>query len=205
MEQFLMTQSLLSAWQYLYDCRSGAEEDAATEFRNTLQRIPREPTAAMQNGTAFENAVYAAASGAPRQPHGKWEQGIQKIAPILRGAPVQVRLKRTLEVDGWNLLCYGILDGLKAGTIYDVKFSNRSLASLEAAGKYLDSPQHPMYFYLCPEAKEFEYLLSDGEDLYIERYRREACRDIAEIIHQFLRSVENMGLMEVYREHWSAK
>ncbi len=205
MERFLITHSLLSSWQYMYDCWSGSEDDAAEEFVNTLKRTPKEQTPAMLNGIAFENEIYNAARGVVREPHEKWEHGIQKIVPIVKGAPFQVRLSRPLEIDGWSLLCYGILDALKAGTIYDVKFSSKSMGSVEAAGKYLDSSQHPMYFYLCPEAREFQYLLSDGEDLYIERYQREESRDVSEIIRQFLQSIESMGLADLYRAHWKSK
>jgi hypothetical protein len=204
MEQYLITQTLLSSWQYLFDCYEGCEEDAAAEFLSTLERAKKEPTEAMQNGIEFENNVYAAAAGMRRNPHPKWETGIQQIAPILKGAPVQVRLQRTLDVDGMSFLCYGILDAMKAGTIYDVKFSNKSLGSIEAAGKYLESAQHPMYFYLCPEAREFKYLLSDGQDLYIEAYDRDGSRDIREIIHSFLVSLKEMGLDDTYRAHWKA-
>lgn len=205
MERVLITQSLLSSWQYMYDCWSGSEDDAAEEFVKALNRIPKEPTPAMQNGIAFENEVYAAASGKVREPHDKWEHGIQKIAPLIKGAPVQIRLQRPMEIDGWNLLCYGVLDALQAGVITDVKFSSKSLGSVEAAGKYMDSAQHPMYFYICPEAYMFRYLLSDGEDLYVEQYRREESRDITEIIRQFLRSVDSMGLSDLYLEKWKAK
>ena len=171
MAQYLITQSLLSAWQYMFDCPEGYEEEARKAFENTLRRVPQEPTAAMRNGIAFENAVYAAAAGLPCSVCTEWDSGVRKVAGLLSGAAIQVKLSRPLVVEGWNLLCYGILDALKAGTIYDVKFSNRSLGSIEAAGRYQESPQHPMYLYLCPEAYEFRYLLSDGSDLYVETYR----------------------------------
>ena len=202
MARYMITQSLLSSWQYLYDCHEGCEEDAAEEFLAALEREQKEPTAAMLNGIEFENRVYAMARGDIRQPHPKWENGIRRIAPILRGAPTQVRLSKTLRLDGWEFLCYGVLDALKAGTIYDVKFSNKSFGSIEAAGRYLDSAQHPMYFYICPEATTFTYLLSDGDDLYIESYQRADTRHISEIITPFLESLETMGLTDVYREKW---
>ena len=176
MERYLITQSLLASWQYMFDCPEGYEEEAREAFERTLCRLPQEPTEAIRNGIDFENAVYAVAAGDQAQDlpilqtHPEWESGVRKIASALLGAPVQVRLSRELEVAGWHLLCYGVLDAVKAGVIYDVKFSNRPLGSIEAAGKYLDSPQHPMYFYLCPEAYAFHYLLSDGDDVYAETY-----------------------------------
>ena len=73
---------------------------------------------------------------------------------------------------GTCLLYTSILDALKAGTIYDVKYLNKSMGSAELAWKYLESAQHPAYFYIVPEAHEFKYLVSDGKDLYIEQYPR---------------------------------
>jgi hypothetical protein len=104
-----------------------------------------------------------------------------------------------------TFLVYGILDALKDGTIYDVKFLNKSLGSTEVYGKYLQSAQHPFYFYLVPEAEEFSYLISDGQDLYIETYRPEICRTAAEIIEEFISSITASGHLDLYKEKWLAK
>jgi len=153
----------------------------------------------MQNGIDFENCVYAEAAGRPRGPHAKWEDGIQAVANQIRGAQTQVKASMEIEAGGEKLLLYGILDALKAGVIYDVKFSK----SYEA-GKYLNSAQHPAYFRLIPEAYEFRYLISDGTCLYTEVYRRVPTRPIEGIIAEFLESLRCMGYMETYREKWAA-
>lgn len=209
MERYLITQSLLSSWAYTFNCAEGCEDDAQNEFFNAINRIPKETTPEMQNGIDFENEVYRAAAGIPRNPHEKWEDGIQKIAAIIRGAPVQVKASREIEVCGMNFLMYGILDALKAGTIYDVKFMNKSMGGGDSgpylAGKYLESAQHPAYFYIVPEAIEFRYLVSDGTDLYIETYPREQTRNIADFIANFIPSIEMMGLLPLYKEKWLVK
>ena len=211
MERYLITQSLLASWQYMFDCPEGYEEEAREAFEWTLCRLPQEPTEAIRNGIDFENAVYAVAAGDQAQDlpilqtHPEWESGVRKIASALLGAPVQVRLSRELEVAGWHLLCYGVLDAVKAGVIYDVKFSNRPLGSIEAAGKYLDSPQHPMYFYLCPEAYAFHYLLSDGDDVYVEAYRRGNRDTVRNVIVEFVTSLKSSGYVQAYMEHWKAQ
>lgn len=158
----------------------------------------------MLNGIEFEDAVYAAAHGVPRQPHEKWENGIQKVAAIIGRAPVQVKAQRELQVGNMTFLVYGILDALAAGVIYDVKFRNKSLGSEDIYGKYLESPQHPAYFFLVPEATEFRYLVSDGDDLYQEVYRREDTPDIKEIIERFIAWLKAVGLFERYKAHWVA-
>ena len=204
MERFLMTQSLLSAWAYTFDCFEGCEDDAQAEFLRTLRREPGETTEAMLNGRTFEDRVYSAAEGKTIRSDAKWRTGALAIADIIRGAQIQVKASREITVDGMKFLVFGILDALKAGVIYDVKFMSKSMNSADIYGKYLESAQHPAYFYLVPEATEFKYLVSDGDDIYIETYRREDTRPISDFIHEFIASIKQQGLMDVYKEHWRA-
>lgn len=205
MDRYLITQSLLSSWGYMFNCYEDGQEAARASFLQTLNREPVEQTDAMRNGIEFEREVYRAAAGIRRKPHSKWENGIQAVATVIKGAPVQVRVQRDIEICGINFLLYGILDAIKAGTIYDVKFVNKGFGSQDLAGKYFDSPQHPAYLYALPEAFRFEYLVSDGNDLYREVYDRTNTRPIGEIISEFIQSVCSMGLLELYTEKWSVK
>lgn len=204
-KRYLITQSLVAAWGYMFDCHESGEEQAKEDFLRTLRREPGEPSEAMLSGRAFEDLVYAEAAGQAREPHPKWERGIRQVAKLIQGAPVQVKASRELYVAGHRFLIYGILDALKAGVIYDVKFSSKSLGSFDAYGKYLESPQHPFYLFMVPEAYEFQYLLSDGSDLYVERYARQDVRPAAEIVAEFISSITDMGLLELYQEKWAAR
>lgn len=201
---YLITQSLVAAWGYTFDCFESCKQDAQAEFMRVLRREPGEQNKAMLNGLAFEKEVYKQAWGVPRQPHPQWEAGIQAVAERIKGAPTQVKVKRELRLDKMTFLVYGILDALKAGTIYDVKFFNDKMKDYHVYGKYLDSPQHPFYLYMVPEAKAFQYLLSDGSDLYIETYWRNQVRPAQEIIEDFIRSIQGMGLLDLYKEKWLA-
>lgn len=205
MARYLMTQSLLSSWAYTFDCFEGCEEDAQADFLRTLRREPGEQTEAMLNGISFETGVYLAAANLPDKPNEKWINGTKAVADIIRGAQVQVKVSREIVVDGMSFLLYGILDALKAGVIYDVKFLNKSMNSADLYGKYLNSAQHPAYFYLVPSATEFQYLVSDGEDVYIERYQRNQTRGIDGIIHDFIDSITKQGLLDLYNEKWLAQ
>ena len=202
---YLITQSLIGSWNYMMSCREECQEDAYNDFLNTLNRIPKEATLEIQNGIDFENEVYKAAAGIPRAAHPKWEPGINAVATFIKGAPVQIKAQRELSLGSMNLLVYGIMDALKAGIIYDVKFSNKGFGSAELAGKYLDSPQHPAYFYIEPEAREFQYLVSDGVDLYTETYTRANSRPFKEIAEEFLASLDAMNLLSIYKEKWAAR
>lgn len=203
-ERYLITQSLISAWAYQFDCFEGSEEDAKASFLRTLRREPSETTEAMQNGIDFETEVYRAAVGAAPTRY-EWRYGVNAVASRLRGAQIQVKASREITVDGMTFVVYGILDALGAGVISDVKFKNKRFGSIELAGSYRESPQHPLYFYIVPEAYRFDYLVSDGEDLYVETYRPNECRSAEEIIRQFIRSIKGDGLLDVYLEHWKAK
>ena len=210
-DRYVLTQSLLSAYAYMFDCYEGGEDDAKVAFEQALLRIKSPPTEAMQNGIDFENIVYALASGNVQQlPCGlieahKWYPGAKAISDRLVGSQFQVRVSRSIVIDGTEYLIYGVLDALKAGVIYDVKFKNKAFRSLELAGSYRESPQHPFYFYIVPEAYEFQYLVSDGEDLYVETYRPNECPTAEDIIRPFLDYLRSNGLMDTYRQNWKAK
>lgn len=224
MERYLMTQSLLSSWLYTFNAPEEYGEEAMNDFLSTLNREPHETNEAMQNGIDFENLVTAILNGAPTavqhdkvwgkdiineklvpvQEH-KWYTGASKVAKILKGARLQVKAMRYTAVSGTPLLLYGILDGLKAGIIYDIKFLNKGMGGAELAGKYLESPQHPMYFEIVPAAYEFQYLVSDGTDLYIETYSRQETPPIDKEIDNFLNWLHVTGFEPIYKEKWLTK
>lgn len=107
---------------------------------------------------------------------------------------------RDMVIDGIPFLLYGRLDVLKAGEIYDIKFSHSY-----RPGKYLDSPQHPMYFACCPEVERFTYLVSNGRDLYREIYTRNETPEIETIVKPFVQYLEFSELDELYAEKWKAR
>jgi len=209
MARYLITQSLLSSWLYIYDCFDGYEDSAMDAFLHTLRREPEElddeQRQRIQNGIEFENEVYSQAAGERRAPHPKWESGICEIADLLKGAQFQVKVYREIEVAGITFLVYGILDALREAVISDVKFKNKSFGSLDLAGDYLNSPQHPLYFYLVPEARLFRYLVSDGQDVYIEQYEPGDCPSAAELILQFVQFLTANNLLDAYLQNWQAR
>ena len=205
MEPLAINQTLLSAWGYTYDCREGLEEEAQAAFLRTLNREPVAPTDAMQKGLEFERYVYARVAGAYELSPPAWERGIRAVATRLTGTQTQVYARRRIKVDGITFQLSGIMDAIRAGVIYDVKFSTHSFGSADLAGKYLNSPQHPAYFYLLPEANSFEYLVSDGSDLYREVYDRDDARYIGDIISEFIVSLKEQQLWDTYERHWKVR
>lgn len=222
--RYLMTQSLLSAWQWLFKARDAfpfdedkaeaAEEKAEADFLRVLRRERGEPSPAMLAGRDFESLCYAIADGRfclgrnaesgeatfpPTYP------GALQVARVINGGVWQAKLYKGISVGGRDFLLYGILDAVKAGVIYDIKYKTRPLGSVDLPALYADSPQHPMYFALCPEATRFEYLVSDGELLYTEAYERGDTPPIEATIGDFMGYLERANLTGVYERHWAAR
>ena len=192
--KFLLTQSLLSSWQYAL---KGGEWD---DFLSTLRRERKPQSKAMLDGIRFENMVHAVSEGEEIGPEQEWYRPVVEICEIINQGRYQVKASRPLAVDGVEFVCYGILDFLKAGVIYDTKFSRTY-----RVGKYLDSPQHPMYFYLCPEVRRFEYIISDGNYVYREIYLPEDTEPIEKTIRQFMTWLDKTNLVGLYCQNWRSK
>lgn len=207
MSRYEITKSLIESWNYCYSCYESVSGEAYQAFLSTLRREPRETSPEAQNGIDFENDVYALVNGFPKSQDtpGWWERGERLVADELIGAELQVKVRRELSCHGMDFLVVGVLDALRAGVIKDVKFSNKGFSSADLQGKYLDCSQHPAYFYLVPEAYRFDYIVSDGEDIYTETYYRETTRPFPEIVEEFMRSLEDMGLMDTYKQYWKIK
>lgn len=192
--KFLLTQSLLSSWQWLLI--NGKMDD----FIKTLNREGIQKNKAMLDGIKFEGMIQACCEGNYPESNHEWYKPVTEIADIVRGGAYQVKLSKDIEVNGVSFVLYGIFDFLKEGVIYDTKFSKTY-----SVGKYLTSPQHPMYFELCPEAYAFEYLISDGKWVYKEKYVPEQCEPIDRIITPFMDFLDKFNLVEIYCDKWRSK
>lgn len=199
---YLITHSLLSSW--LCAMKDNPYEDMTTErdnyaeFLKSLRREPTETTEAMQNGIDFEDLVTAIIDQDYDESH-KWVEAASKVANIVRGGKLQYKAKKPVEVSGEKFLLYGRLDALKAGEVMDIKFSKSY-----DRGKYITSTQHPTYLELIPEAEKFTYVISNGNDVWTETYRREETPSIFPIIEDFVAYLKSSGLWEVYTQHWAA-
>ncbi len=197
MGKLLVTQSLLSDFAWMF-----RKEEGLADFLRTLRREPKEQTKPMLDGIEFENAVTALAAGKPVDGLHKpaWIAAASEVASECYDGQFQVRLSRDMELDGVTFTCYGVLDCLRAGEIIDIKFSKTY-----DVGKYRDSPQHPMYFYLCPEARAFTYLVCDGEWVYRERYTPDITDHISTHIRDMVRWLKAHDLYDEYAARWAAK
>lgn len=191
--KFHLTQSLLSDFQRVF-----TTEDGYNNFLDSLLRRPKPITEAMADGIAFEGAVNSVLNGEYLPETHKWYKPVMELSEYLAGSQQQVSIKRDIIVDGVCFQLHGILDFLKAGIIYDTKFSKHYYLN-----KYLHSPQHPTYFYLVPEAREFQYLSCDGQFIYKETYRPEDTPPIETTIRQFMTFLNRSHLIETYTSIWN--
>ena len=218
MSSYLMTHSLLASWLYIMKDNpyedATSPRDAYQEFLQTLRREPIPPTEAMAKGIEFEDLCYEIATGkfqptvkvhAPKSEplahkiYPRFYDAACQVADIIRGGQIQYKAKKLVEVNGMEFVLYGRLDTLKAGTIYDIKFSGSY-----DKGKYVDSTQHPTYMELLPEADQFTYVVSNGQNVWTETYRRDETASIFPVISDFVDWLNAVGLMETYKEHWKS-
>ena len=197
--RFLLTQSLLSSWQWALKLDNGWED-----FIKTLRREQIQHTRQMLDGIRFENVLCATLNGADIDTAHEWYKPIMELYPTLKGAAQQASPSREMVIDGVRFVLYGKLDFLKAGVIYDTKYSPR-YPNKGNANNYIDSPQHPFYFALVPEAREFQYKICEGKYISTETYRPYEVEPIERTIKHFMGFLERQGLVDVYCENWRSK
>ena len=187
-----ITQSLLSAWEYSF-----ITDDGYDDFIRALNREKKQPTTAMLDGIRFESCVNNVLDGSPISEDHEWYKPVTQLARYLDGSQQQVTIFKDIRVEGVDFLLHGVLDFLRAGVIFDTKYSKTYRLN-----KYLKSPQHPMYLELVPEAYRFEYLICDGPWVYRETYPRDIVSPIEPTIRDFMRYLDMHNLVNIYAEKW---
>jgi hypothetical protein len=132
-----------------------SEGAGKNEILDTLNKVPKAKSAAMQAGIDFEDAIRRVCDGGYSD-----DFCVPEAAEIVKGGLWQQRLSRELDGD----LAYGIADVIRRDTIFDIKRVYQY-----DLGKYEDSIQHLIYMY-ASGLPRFEYVISDGYEVYIEAY-----------------------------------
>ena len=189
-----ITKSLLDSWLWAFK-----REDGWDDFLSTLHREKKPPTQAMLDGTRFENVLNNVLKGEAIPADHEWASVITEMSKDLQGSQQQVVLFSDCEVNGQPFLLHGVLDYLLAGGIWDCKFTKNYHLN-----KYFwdGTSQTAMYLALVPEARDFTYIISDGNYVYRERYQRDIVPPIEPIINNFMQYLKKHGLWEVYCEKW---
>lgn len=195
---YWLTQSLLSSWKHFLDADDAYADAALSSFLSTLRREEKETTPAMQAGIDFEAAINSTVAGVPVESgSAKYDRAVAKFSRICAGGQPQVPVAGRLRVSGLEFQLYGVCDYVKAGVIFDIKRVQRY-----EYGKYLHSPQHPMYLHLLPSASNFTYLIFDGTSTYTETYRRGDFEPIENTISCFINWLLANGYINDYFTHW---
>lgn len=193
MQRFRITKTLLDAWIYSFK-----RDDGYEDFLRTLNREKKQPTAQMLMGTQFENVLNSVLLGEHLPEDHEWKFPITEMSEELWGAQQQVVLFKEIDVDGVPFLLHGVLDFLRAGVVFDCKFTKNYYLN-----KYFSSTvQHQMYMELVPEARLFEYIISDGKYVYREKYPREIVDPIEPYIRNFMQFLDMHNLVNIYTEKW---
>ena len=189
-----ITKSLLDSWLWAFK-----REDGWDDFLSTLHREKKPPTQAMLDGTRFENVLNNVLKGEAIPADHEWHSVIAEMSKDLQGSQQQVVLFSDCEVNGQPFLLHGVLDYLLAGSILDCKFTKNYHLN-----KYFweGTSQTAMYLALVPEARDFTYIISDGNYVYREKYPRDIVPPIEPIINNFMQYLKKHGLWEVFCEKW---
>lgn len=189
-----ITKSLLDSWLWAFK-----RDDGWDDFLSVLHREKKPPTQAMLDGTRFENVLNNVLNGEAIPADHEWVSVIAEMSKDLYGSQQQVTLFQDCDVNGQPFLLHGVLDYLRAGRIWDCKFTKNYHLN-----KYFweETSQTAMYLALVPEARDFTYIISDGNYVYRERYPRDIVPPIEPIINNFMQYLKKHGLWDVYCEKW---
>lgn len=165
--KYLITPSLYNAYTYytqtnfeIYgDKAEEIEAKALQDWLNTLNKVKTPTNEILQRGIDFENAVRAITDNYPVE-----HENAAEVAEVVKGGMWQVKLSKNVG----NYVLYGIADVIKRDTVYDIK----RVTSYDCP-KYEQSIQHLIYLE-CSGLENFEYLVSDGKNLYREYYHKDA-------------------------------
>jgi hypothetical protein len=151
MDGFLITPSLYTAWKYW----KNSEGSGKGEILDTLNKVKKAPSPAMQAGIDFENDIRRVCTGGASD-----DFCVMDAWDIVKGGMWQQRVSKELNGD----LVYGIADVIRRNTIFDIKRVNQY-----DLGKYESSIQHLIYMY-ATGIPNFDYVISDGKEVYVETY-----------------------------------
>ena len=205
MTKYLITPSLLNSYQYYIKDEFKSPAESRADFLKTLSRERFEHNEAMQRGIDFEDDIKAKCDGyilLDGEENPNYETVCGEITRIVTGGLWQQTCKKDLQIGNQEFLLYGRMDVIKKDTVYDIKYTRNY-----ELGKFLDSAQHLIYLY-CTGLPKFQYLISDGEDYWIEDYHNHINieNEIKSKISDFLSYLENdKEAKELFKTKWESR
>ena len=212
MTKYLITPTLINSYQYYINDEFKSPADSRADFFKTLSRERFEPNEAMQKGIELEDTIREISSSdftyrsfcdsLPENVIEQQDLTMLHLVDIVKGGLWQQTCKKDLQIGNKEFLLYGKMDVVKRDTIYDIKYTKNY-----ELGKFLDSAQHLIYLY-CTGLPKFQYLISDGEDYWIEDYHNHINieNEIKSKISDFLGYLENdKEAKELFKTKWESR
>lgn len=186
---YLITPTLYS--DYLWYINS---EQDKTEFLSRLRKEPQETSDAMLRGIEFESQVWAACNGVPCD-----EPTVTEAAQLLKGSLYQQTLSK--KIDEFVLYC-------RADFICGKIISDTKRVSNYEVGKYAESLQHGISLVCMPTAERFQYVISDGNNLYTEDYFRTSTTEadvMAKVREMYNWLKQDPEIWDAFHNNWQSK
>lgn len=184
---YLFYPSLLDAYKWYQQSESEMSEQ---ELINRINRVELESDAA-DKGKWFNELVDLSLKGLEKHKECYLSGPALDIVNRLQGSAKQVHTCTQIDVDGKIVELYGYIDFVKEDKVIDLKTTKNY-----ELGKYKDSLQ--LHFYPMSlidegnEINEFEFLVTDFDNVYSEVYRvnyeiskaliTDACRELIRFV-----------------------
>lgn len=198
MADFYVTATLLNNWHYYLHSDESVQENAKQSFLDCLNKVKSETTENMQRGIDFENKVRLF----DEQNKIDDDATVNEIGEIIKGGLWQEAVMKIIKVKDYDVLLFGYADVIKCSKIFDIKRVNKYTLP-----KYYHSVQHKIYM-LCTGIKDFDYLISNGQEVYVESYfinsLEELEKELKGIISEFFTWLSVNNLFDIYAKKWDS-
>lgn len=206
----LITPTLLDSYNFAKTAPPSWRARAYTSLVQKIQRTPFEANAEMKKGIDFENAVYRicnriTASGTTEITEDLGSISFRHVLKKCVGGNFQKVIKRTLNIDGMDVLLYNKLDVYFPDKITDIK----TTANFKGEYNYLKGWQHKLYTW-ASGIDLFEYIVVEWQskestiikDVHNIPYKVRDFdtleNEITSGIQEFFQYLHNKGLYDDY-------
>lgn len=199
MADYYITPTLLNNWQYYLDYKGNQQEKVKQSFVDCLNKVETIISNEMQRGKDYEELIRLCDE---KDLYSYKDSTINEITDYIKGGLWQELVSKVIEVDNKQILLFGYADVIKQNKIYDIKRVNQY-----KLGKFYKSSQHKIYM-LCTGILNFDYLVSDGREVFVESYSiasiQELENEIKNMIYEFFGWLKIAGFYESYTAHWKS-
>ena len=196
MADFYITATLLNNWLFYLNCDESFQDKAMQSFLDCLNKVKKATDENMLKGIDYEYRVRNVDESGIKDK----DNNVNEAAEIIKGGLWQEELSKTIIVQDYIILLFGYADVIKLNKIYDIKRVKKY-----SLPKYFHSVQHKIYM-LCAQIKNFDYVISDGNSVFIESYFinsfDDVQRELKGVISDFFSWLKINDLFEIYKSKW---